>query len=189
MGYAMAKSAVDLGWQVDLVSGPVALSAPDGANVHRVTTSEDMYQTCAELFSECDILIMCAAVCDMRPKEYSETKVKKQTISFHVDFEPTRDILATLSKSRAEGQLIVGFAAETDHVEEHAKKKLEGKNLDWIIANSVAAGGAFESDSNCVKLMGRDGTITQFGPDLKAVVAEDLITEIDARLRVIPISR
>ena len=184
MGYAMAEAALARGWQVDLVTGPVALSVPDEADVHRVVTGEDMYEVCARIFPECDILIMCAAVCDMRPKIYFDKKVKKDQIAFHVDFEPTRDILSTLSKRRSDRQRVIGFAAETDHVESYALKKLNEKNLDWIIANSVAKGGAFESDSNCVQLFGRDGTKRCFGPNLKTVIAEDLIAEMDAQMQV-----
>ncbi|WOO43519.1 phosphopantothenoylcysteine decarboxylase [Rubellicoccus peritrichatus] len=178
MGFALAESAQRQGWVVDLVHGPVAIKPPAGVNAHAVVTCEEMYAVCGPLFSECDLLIMCAAVCDMRPKIRAEGKVKKGDLSMTVEFEPTRDILKTLSAARRPEQTLVGFAAETDDVENYARKKLEAKNLDWIVANSVAKGGAFESDTNKVSLIGRAGEHLSFGPDSKAAVADWIIEQI-----------
>lgn len=178
MGFALAESAKRQGWAVDLVHGPVGIEPPEGVNVHAVVTGEDMYAACEPLFAQCDLLIMCAAVCDMRPKLRALGKVKKGDLSMTVEFEPTRDILKTLSATCNPRQRLIGFAAETDDVENYARQKLLSKNLDWIVANSVAKGGAFESDNNQVSLIGKEGEHLTFGPADKSAVADWIIEQL-----------
>lgn len=175
MGFALAEAAHDANWQVDLVHGPVALTVPEGVTAHAVVTGEDMYTACLPLFAKCDILIMCAAVCDMRPKQRAMQKIKKDALRMTVEFEQTRDILKALSTQRHPGQTLVGFAAETENIETYARKKLEAKNLDAIVANSVAPGGAFEADHNTVVLIPRAGIPQRFGPAPKTEVARWII--------------
>jgi len=178
MGYALARAARAAGGVVDLVSGPVALEPPAGLRVHRVVTGDDMLAAAGALFGQCDILVMTAAVCDFRPRQRAAAKVKKDALEMLVEFEPVPDILRTLSARRAAGQLLVGFAAETDNIEGYALRKLAEKDLDFIVANQVGGTGgrnAFESDDNHVVLFDRRGDRAEFGPASKDAVAEWLV--------------
>ncbi len=175
MGYALAAAAAETGWRVDLVSGPVALAAPAGVTVHRVTSAAEMLAAVEELFDQSDVLIKTAAVCDFRPKQFTEHKVKKRDAALVVEFEPTVDILKTVAARKRPGQLVVGFAAETRDVENYAKRKLTEKNLDFIVANLVGPGRGFEADDNAVVLLGRDGSRAEYGPAAKTALARELI--------------
>ncbi len=182
MGYALAKAAVEIGWKVDLVSGPVTLPEPDHTIVYPVVTGDEMLQCISERFPYCDILIMAAAVCDFRPKVFQEQKVKKQSASWTLEFEPVVDILKTIS-ARKTHQIVVGFAAETENVLEYARCKLIEKNLDWIAANTVGfAGTGFESDHNSITLISRTGEQFSFGPDSKTRIATDIIRRLATQL-------
>jgi len=185
MGYALAAAAAEAGWKVDLVSGPVALPAPAGVTVHRVTSAAEMLTAVEGLFDTSDVLIKTAAVGDFRPKQYTEHKVKKGDAALVVEFEPTVDILKTVAARKRPGQLVVGFAAETRDVENYAKRKLTEKNLDFIVANLVGPGKGFEADDNAVVLLGRDGSRAEYGPAAKTLLARELI----ARLREVVKSR
>ncbi|GHB95213.1 phosphopantothenoylcysteine decarboxylase [Cerasicoccus arenae] len=178
MGYAIAEAARDIGWAVELVSGPVALAAPDGVTREMVVTGEDMLSAVQQRFPACDVLIKTAAVCDMRPRQRDDHKVKKRDMAWTVEFEPTADILKTVAASKRADQLVVGFAAETQDVEAYARKKLTEKNLDFICANSVAVGGAFESDCNEILLIGVNGETSKLGPASKIEVARLLISHL-----------
>ncbi len=178
MGYALASAAAARRWSVNLVSGPVCLAPPSGVSLHRVVTAADMESTCRQLFPSCDLLIMCAAVADYRPVSTERRKIKKKQESLEVHLEATRDILKALASEKRH-QLCVGFAAETDHVDAHARKKLREKNLDWIVANDVSrAGVGMEADDNCVRLFSRKGESTSFGPAPKSDVAEFILRSI-----------
>lgn len=176
MGYAVAEAALAQGWSVDLVSGPVTLAAPEGSRVTSVMTGAEMFEAVERLFSECDVLIMSAAVCDMKPKHFMDHKVKKGALGMTLEMESTIDILKTISQQKQPGQTLVGFAAETNDVEAYAQKKMAEKNLDWIVANQVGgANNAFESDSNSILLLGREGQRVSMGPESKTQVALELI--------------
>ena len=175
MGYALATAAHAKGWEVDLVSGPVSLSAPAGVRLHRVITGQEMYEACANLFPTCDILIMCAAVMDMRPKKKFLQKQKKETIEWNVEFEPVVDILKTLSKQKTH-QTLVGFAAETNDLETYARKKLKEKNLDWIVANDVSRSDAgFGTDQNSVTIFSKHGDQLAVCSKPKLEIASDIL--------------
>lgn len=178
MGYAIAAAARDLGWVVELVSGPVALAAPAGVTLEKVVTGGEMLAAVQRRFPQCNILIKTAAVCDMRPRQTAAHKVKKNEIAWTVEFEPTPDILKTVAATKQPGQVVVGFAAETQDVEAYARKKLAEKHLDYICANSVASGGAFESDDNEILLIGADGSAKKLGPASKVEVAQLLVAEL-----------
>lgn len=176
MGYALAQAALDAAWTVDLISGPVALPPPQGVNLYPITTGAELHETCHDLFPSCDILIMCAAVCDMRPAQSHPHKVKKETFEWNVRFEPVPDILKSLSNVRKPGQVLVGFAAETRDIAEYARRKLEEKNLDWIVANDVSRSDAgFASDTNTVTLYARTGETYALQPGTKLEVASSLL--------------
>lgn len=181
MGYALAEAAAARGWEVDLVSGPVSLPAPVGVRVHRVVSAADMLAACEPRFAACDLFIAVAAVADYRPETFSAEKTKKQAGPVTLTLVPTVDILRTLAGRRRPGQLVVGFAAETNDVEAYARKKLVGKNCDWIVANDVSqAGIGMDADANAVLLLGIAGERFPFGPAPKRVVAEFILDRVTA---------
>lgn len=183
MGYALAIAAVARGFHVDLVSGPVALPPPPGAQVHRVVSAADMLAACEPLFSRCDLFIAVAAVADYRPKHYSSGKQKKTSGPVALELVPTVDILRTLAAQKRPGQTVVGFAAETHDVETYAQRKLADKHLDWIVANDISSPAVgMNADDNAIILLGARGERHPFGPAPKASVAAfilDHITEPD----------
>jgi phosphopantothenoylcysteine decarboxylase/phosphopantothenate--cysteine ligase len=137
-----------------------------------------MFHQVDALFDACDVLIMTAAVSDFRPVQQSAKKEKKEDAEMTITFERTIDILKTVTERKL-NQTVVGFAAETDHVEAYAREKLKSKDLDWIVANQVGqAGTGFASDTNEVILMGRDGSSREIGPASKAAIAMELIQAI-----------
>lgn len=180
MGYALAAAAVARGWQVDLVSGPVTLPVPAGVQVTRVVSAADMLAACQPLFPDCNVFIAVAAVADYRPAATFAQKVKKDPGNLVLELVPTVDILKTLAATRQPGQLVVGFAAETDHVEDYARRKLVEKRLDWIVANDVSRPGiiGMDADANSVVLLGRGGEQLAFGPASKGDVAEFILDHI-----------
>ena len=175
MGFSIAQAAIDAGWNVDLVAGPVDLEEPIGAIFYPVMTADDLLHQVDALFDACDILIMTAAVSDFRPVIQHTQKEKKGEASMNIEFERNTDILKTMSDRKAH-QTVVGFAAETKDVVTYAKEKLASKNLDFIVANEVGrAGSGFAADSNEVILISADGTSIKLGPSTKSVIAEELI--------------
>lgn len=158
-GYALAEAAAHRGADVTIVSGPVAVDAPHGVTVVPVHTAHQMYDACCEVFPHVDIAIFAAAVADMRPKDAASAKLKKGLDSEAlkaIELTENPDILATLGHAKTD-QVVIGFAAETDHVIENAKKKLASKNADMIIANQVGHGLAFGTEGNEVWLITADG--------------------------------
>jgi phosphopantothenoylcysteine decarboxylase/phosphopantothenate--cysteine ligase len=177
MGYALADAAIKCGHEVILVSGPVHLEPPVGLKqLIRIVTAAEMAEAMKRHFPDADLTILCAAVADYRPKFYSASKLKKQEGGMLLELERTEDIALTLGKLKRPGQLLAGFAAETDEVEQNALKKLKSKNFDWIAANRVGIpGSGFGSDTNTVKLYAADGTMTDLGSELKTRLADRLI--------------
>jgi phosphopantothenoylcysteine decarboxylase / phosphopantothenate---cysteine ligase len=152
MGYALAESAVRRGARVLLVSGPTSITPPSGAEVTRVESTAEMHQAVMRLLPESQVVIMTAAVADFRPKSAAGQKIKRKG-PLMLDFEPTQDILSEVA-SRKQGQLVVGFAAETENVLEHARKKLGAKSLDAIVVNDVSREGiGFDSERNAVTII------------------------------------
>ncbi|MDG5470236.1 bifunctional phosphopantothenoylcysteine decarboxylase/phosphopantothenate--cysteine ligase CoaBC [Jeotgalibacillus sp. ET6] len=178
MGYAIAQTAVELGAKVTLISGPVALKEPEGAEVISIETAEEMKQAVMEHFSSADIVIKSAAVADYRPAMRYDEKMKKSEGPMSLDFERTEDILKLLGQQKKH-QILVGFAAETDHVEYNAKKKLQSKNADIIVANNIKQEGAgFSGDTNIVTLYFKNGEKKELPLLSKHQVAEKLFVEI-----------
>lgn len=181
MGYALAAAAVEAGWTVDLVSGPVALPEPEGVVLYPVVSAEEMYHQVDALFDACDLLIMAAAVSDFRPVERHARKEKKGAAEQIVAFERTVDILKTVTERKSH-QIVVGFAAETNDVETYARGKLAEKRCDWVVANDILAPGCgFASESNEVLLLGVDGTCEKYGPAGKGELAEKLLKRFSAK--------
>jgi phosphopantothenoylcysteine decarboxylase / phosphopantothenate---cysteine ligase len=183
MGYALAEESVKQGARVILVSGPVSLSAPEGVELVKVESADDMYQAVLNNYSFADVVIKTAAVADYRPKVTFDHKVKKQAGDTTLELERTNDILFELGQQKTT-QLLVGFAAETDHLEEYAKNKLIKKNADMIVANNVKAEGAgFGTDTNIVTMFKRSGEIISLPLMSKNEVAVKIIEEITSLLK------
>ena len=159
MGYAIAQAAQKRGAEVTLLSGPVAIEAPQGVKLVPFTTTQELLDRASELAQEQDLLIQAAAPADYRAKEIAPQKIKKQggePMTFTLVENP--DVAATLGKAKRSGQVFVGFAAETNDVLAHASDKLARKNLDMIVANDVTRPGAgFDVDTNIVTLITKDG--------------------------------
>lgn len=156
MGYAMAESAIESGHEVVLISGPVSLPAPRGAHLVSISSSDELHDAVREHLPNCDILVMCAAVADYKPAHVSAQKIKKSGEPVALELVPTPDILASLPAERA--YRVVGFAAETENVEENARKKLRAKQCDLIVANDVSdAKIGMESDENEVTIFFKNG--------------------------------
>ncbi|MFP6901591.1 MAG: phosphopantothenoylcysteine decarboxylase [Opitutales bacterium] len=174
MGYALAKAAIDRGWEVDLVSGPVALTSPKEARFHEIETAEQLKSSLLDLFPQCDVLLMAAAVSDFRPAQQLARKEKKQEARHVLDLVPTPDSLWELGRQKGK-RVLVGFAAETEDLEENGLRKLQDKNLDWIAVNRVGSRIGFQSDENKILLLGADGSRRTLGPAPKVEVARDLL--------------
>ena len=159
MGYAIAQAAQKRGAEVTLLSGPVAIEAPQGVKLVPFTTTQELLDRASELARAQDLLIQAAAPADYRAKEVAPQKIKKQggePMTFTLVENP--DVAATLGKAKRSGQVFVGFAAETNDVLAHARDKLARKNLDMIVANDVTRPGAgFDVDTNIVTLITKDG--------------------------------
>jgi phosphopantothenoylcysteine decarboxylase / phosphopantothenate---cysteine ligase len=178
MGYAIAEEAVKMGAEVYLISGPVNLQPPRGVQYVPVESADNMFNAVIEHFENVDIVIKTAAVADYRPKSPSEQKVKKQHGDQFLELERTKDILLELGK-RKENQLLVGFAAETNNVEDYAQSKLKKKNADMIIANNVLTEGAgFGTDTNIVTMYKRNGDQIALPLLSKNEVAQKILYEV-----------
>jgi phosphopantothenoylcysteine decarboxylase / phosphopantothenate---cysteine ligase len=175
MGYAIAEAAREAGHDVVLVSGPVCLRPPPGVNVVQVSSSNEMFDAVMQQAGECDVLVMAAAVADYKVATVSPRKIKKRDAGFALELIPTRDILAAMGK-KDRNFLLVGFAAETENLEENARKKLSEKNLDLVVANNVSnAQIGMESDENEVTIFFQNGEIKKIPRAPKKKIANDLI--------------
>ena len=162
MGFALAQALADAGAEVELVTGPTHLnvSTYQRINLHRVESAREMYAAATEAFPRCNGAILSAAVADYRPSECADHKLKKNgNEGMHLDLVQNPDILATLGSMKTSEQTLVGFALETDNEEANAQHKLEKKNLDYIVLNSLRDKGAgFGVDTNKVTIIGRNGS-------------------------------
>ncbi|RLD90794.1 MAG: bifunctional phosphopantothenoylcysteine decarboxylase/phosphopantothenate--cysteine ligase CoaBC [Bacteroidetes bacterium] len=180
MGIEIAKAFADRGANVNLVLGPTHLSAEgQGIAIHPVQTASEMEQACSTLFAESDITIMAAAVADFTPKHKPSSKIKKEDGLNRIELEPTTDILAGLGAVKKKHQLLIGFALETDNEMANAQSKLQRKNLDLIVLNSLKDKGAgFGITTNKVTIIGRDTKHTELPLMSKRDVARELVNTI-----------
>jgi phosphopantothenoylcysteine decarboxylase/phosphopantothenate--cysteine ligase len=184
MGYAVAEAAAKRGARVILISGPVNLETPAGVERVDVRSAEEMHRAVMERAGEASMVILAAAVADYRPAERRPEKIKKANAPLAISLEPTTDILANVAKNKGR-KIVVGFAAETDHVAENARKKLASKNADLIVANDVTAEGAgFDRDTNVVTLFSRDSRDLALPKLSKSEVAQRILDEA-LRLRTV----
>lgn len=171
MGYALARVAKRRGAEVTLVSGPTWLTPPVGVKQVQVTTAQEMHQAVTENFTQMDAVVMAAAVSDYRPKKTAAEKVKKSSGNDVLELERTEDILLFLGQ-RKKGQVLIGFAAETENLLENAKEKLQQKNLDFIVANNLTTANAgFGSDTNEVTILWPGGEVETLPLGSKDLIA------------------
>ena len=176
MGYAIAEAVLAEGHDVTLISGPVNLDPPHDAKLISVSTSDEMFEAVHQHTDKCDICVLCAAVADYKPAHVSSNKIKKQSEKFSLELVPTRDILTSLGQRQDRQFVLVGFAAETDHLEENATKKLRAKNCDIIVANDVSdANSGLESDVNEVTILFRNGEKKKISRAQKKFIAHELV--------------
>ncbi len=181
MGFALAKALADAGADVDLVTGPTSLQlSHPRVKVTRVESAREMYAAATASFPQCNGAILSAAVADYRPAETADHKLKKQgDAGMHLNLVQNPDILATLGSMKAEGQILVGFALETDNEMANAQSKLQRKNLDYIVLNSLRdAGAGFGVDTNKVTLIGRDGSRKESPLMSKQDIAKMIVQEV-----------
>lgn len=183
MGFALAEECARRGAEVQLIAGPVSVTAKH-PNIQRINVEscEDMYQAAVEAFPQCDAAILCAAVADFKPATVAGQKIKREKEDLVIRLAPTHDIAATLGQMK-QGQLLVGFALETNDETANAQKKLERKNLDFIVLNSLRnEGTCFQSDENQVSILSKDGR-QDYEKKNKQAVAGDIINQLAARLQ------
>ena len=179
MGYALAECCAERGAEVILVSGPVSITEKH-PNIRKISveSAEEMYQAAVREFTGSDAAILCAAVADFTPESQSEQKIKREKEDLVLRLKPTHDIAAALGKLKKENQIMVGFALETNDEVEHAKDKLERKNLDFIVLNSLNDKGAgFRHDTNKITIIDKN-SVTEFPLKDKKEVAADIINHL-----------
>jgi phosphopantothenoylcysteine decarboxylase/phosphopantothenate--cysteine ligase len=180
MGFALAEEFAGQGASVTLIAGPSSIELSDTA-VHRVdvTSASEMHDACLKRFSGTDILVMAAAVADFRPKTIKKAKIKKRDASMSLDLVPTVDILESLSEKKKKRQLLVGFSLETQDGLNYAREKMNHKNLDMIILNSLEDTGAgFGHSTNKITILDRAGNIREYPLKSKQDVARDILDYI-----------
>ncbi len=186
MGYSLAEECAERGAKVLLISGPVSLS-PKHANIQKtsVESASEMYEVAVGASKLADIEILCAAVADYTPATRADHKIKREkTGEMTIDLLPTKDIAAELGRQKREGQLMVGFALETDDEEVNAKDKCVRKNLDFIVMNSLKDKNAcFQHDTNKITIFDKDGTKTPFDLKNKKEVAKDIVDHIVEKMK------
>lgn len=177
MGYALALAVASRGAEVELVSGPTTLTiSHPSVHVHAVTTAEQMHEKCLALYPESQVAILSAAVADYRPKQVAEQKIKKRGDVMQLELVKTVDIAKELGQMKKDGQINVGFALETESEKVNATTKLESKNFDFIVLNTLNDDGAgFGYDTNKISIIDRNNNSTDFELKSKQEVAEDII--------------
>lgn len=180
MGFALAAECAARGARVSLVAGPVSLDTPVGP-IDRIDVSSamEMHDAVMAVAGDADVVILCAAVADYRAERVADTKIKRDGTDLTLHLVPNPDIAAAVGRAKRDGQLLVGFALETDNGLENARGKLQRKNLDMIVLNSAReANAGFQADNNTVTIIGRDGSVTPFDNKPKREVAADIVDRI-----------
>lgn len=179
MGIALAQEAKRMGAEVVLLLGPTSVPTPPGIKVVRIASAKDMLIAAQTHADAQDIMIYSAAVADYTPTIVSETKIKKKTEEFTIELTKTADVLGTIGKTKKPNQVLVGFALETDHEEENARKKLASKNLDFVVLNSLRDKGAgFAHDTNKITILDKNGNTIAFELKSKQEVARDILNKV-----------
>jgi phosphopantothenoylcysteine decarboxylase/phosphopantothenate--cysteine ligase len=184
MGICIAHEFAKRGAEVFLVLGPSSIPIEnDAIKVHRVVSATDMYDACKTIIDQCDIIVLSAAVADYRPLNISNQKIKKSEDQFNIELTKTIDIASYIGKSKHDTQFLVGFALETENEEANAMAKIQKKNLDLIVLNSLNDKGAgFKFDTNKVTILSKNGERKTFELKSKEEVAKDIVNEIETRI-------
>lgn len=184
MGYAIAQAFAQAGAEVTLVSGPTAQPTPDASvKLVKVRSAQEMYEASRDAFFTADAVILSAAVADYTPAHPANRKIKKKESHFNIELTKTIDIAATLGQQKREGQIMVGFALETDNEFDNAVGKLKSKNLDLIVLNSLNDKGAgFAYDTNKITVIETNGTVHHFELKSKTDVAQDILQLVASKL-------
>ena len=179
MGYSLAETALSLGAEVKLISGPTNQSiSSENIKIVHIKTGNELLEAIRNDYNNSDIVIMAAAVSDYKPIEFSEKKIKKDNNELNIKFEKTTDILFELGQNK-KNQILVGFALENNNELSHAKNKLEKKNLDLIVLNSLNDEGAgFGYDTNKITVVDCSGNVTPYKLKKKNEVADDVFKHI-----------
>ena len=182
MGYAIARECANRGARVELVSGPTHLDISHPlVSITHVESAGEMYDSATAKFASCDAAILSAAVADFTPDKKADSKIKREKGEQTIVLKPTHDIAAALGQMKTGGQKLVGFALETDNEQANAHHKLEKKNLDFIVLNSLRDKGAgFNYDTNKVSIISRDGQTQEFPLKSKADVAADIVDKLQS---------
>jgi len=176
MGLAIAKRCLALGGEVTMVLGPNNLEIPSGIEIVKVESAAEMFKACDERFDKAELTVLSAAVADFTPKEVAQQKIKKKGERISLDLTKTTDIAASLGQRKRKNQIIVGFALETNNEMANAKSKLERKNFDFIVLNSMKDKGAtFGYDTNKVTIISKDNKIHDYELKSKDDVARDIL--------------
>jgi phosphopantothenoylcysteine decarboxylase/phosphopantothenate--cysteine ligase len=181
MGYALAASFIEQGAEVTLISGPTNLNPPRGSKKFiTVRSASEMFEACKEHFTQMDIAVMAAAVADYRPKEIAQQKIKKHDAQMTIALEKTTDIAKNLGANKTTDQLLIGFALETENEDQNAMKKLQNKNFDLIVLNSLKnPKSGFNYDTNQIKIFGKDGLRFESELAPKTVIADLILEQIN----------
>ena len=185
MGYSIAKEAVERGADVTLITGPTNLNPPQNLKkIVKIESANEMYEAVLENLDENDVIIKSAAVADYKPKHYSNKKIKKSEDDLFIELDRNKDIALEIGKIK-EDKILVGFAAETNDLIENANLKIKKKNLDFIVANDLTKEGAgFGVDTNIVKIIDKEGNITEYPKMKKEEVANIILDKIKGLLSV-----
>ncbi len=177
MGVAIAEEIAQRGGKVELILGPSSLKiSHPNINVTRVESAQQMFDACVKQFDQCDAAILSAAVADYRPSVVADQKIKKKDATLIIELEKTTDIAAHLGKIKQKKQVLVGFALETNDELANAESKLERKNFDFIVLNSLRDSGAgFAGDTNKITIVKKDKSVTGFDLKSKTEVAKDIV--------------
>jgi phosphopantothenoylcysteine decarboxylase/phosphopantothenate--cysteine ligase len=187
MAYAIAEEFAQNGAQVELISGPVHIQ-PRHAHIrlHKVRSAQEMLAQSISLFPSSDIAVMAAAVADFTPLHPFQEKIKRTTGDLQLNLVPTQDIAATLGKTKKAAQFLVGFALETEQETANAQRKLCEKNLDMIVLNSLNdAGAGFDTDTNKITIIEKNGAATPYDLKTKAAVARDIVDKIMSIVNIV----
>lgn len=184
MGYAIAEECASRGAEVVLVSGPTSLNVHNSnIKLVRVNSAREMYEACNQEFPQCNAAVLSAAVADFTPQNVSDTKIKRKDNNLEITLKPTDDIAASLGKQKGD-RVLVGFALEKENELENAIGKLERKNFDFIVLNSMNDKGAgFNHDTNKITIINRNKEVKNFELKPKVLVAKDIVNEIENLLK------
>jgi phosphopantothenoylcysteine decarboxylase/phosphopantothenate--cysteine ligase len=182
MGFALAAAAWRRGAEVALVAGPTQVPPPPGPRLHAVESAESMKGAVERLVTDADLLVMAAAIADFRPTAPPDRKIKKESAPASLALEPAPDVLRETASSRPSGCLVIGFALETDDGEANARRKLESKGMDLVVLNQTGPESGFDTDTNRVTLIEREGESETLPLLSKDEVAERILDRIERRM-------